>query len=116
MTKKALFLLASIFVSQLSSAAEYPGAFKIKKIIVSRPDNFHFRVVTDSNNSDYVHCSGGPTNPAWSYVNEADPGSKTMMSTLLAAYMGNKTVTVVTEGVDTNAGRQCKIIELELSD
>ena len=114
--KKLFYLVMSLGVSQSLSAAEYPGPFKIKEIFMSQPTNFHFRVVANYADPNAWHCHNGPKNPAWSYINEGDPGSKGMMSALLTAYAAQKTVTLVTEGVDTPAGRMCKIIEFKISD
>ncbi|EHK9101462.1 hypothetical protein K6675_004703 [Vibrio parahaemolyticus] len=106
-------LLVLVFNSPLSIAVERPEPFRIKEIYMAHPANFHFRVISD--NPDAWHCNNGPKNPAWSYINEADPGSKGMMSALLTAYASNKIVTLVTEGVDTSVGRVCQIVEFKVS-
>ncbi|WP_325892215.1 hypothetical protein [Grimontia sp. NTOU-MAR1] len=107
------YLISLLLLSFSTFAAETPGPFKIKEIFMSHPANFHFRVISD--NPDAWHCHNGPKNPSWSYINEADPGSKGMMSALLAAYVSNKTVSLVTKGVDTYAGRMCQIVEFKIS-
>ncbi|OEE67901.1 hypothetical protein A1OO_19380 [Enterovibrio norvegicus FF-33] len=108
--KYIFFLLVFCFSAH---ATENPGPFKINEVYMAHPANFHFRVISD--NPEAWHCHNGPKNPAWSFVNEAAPGSKGMMSALLAAYVSNKTVTLVTLGVDTYAGRMCQIVELKIS-
>ncbi|CAH6910417.1 conserved exported hypothetical protein [Vibrio chagasii] len=106
-----LLLFFAIY-SPFTVAFEHPAPFKIKAIYVSSPENFHFRVISER--PDSWHCHNGPLNPAWSYINNSDPGSKAMMSALLTAYAANKTVTLVTIGVDTDVGRKCKIIEFQI--
>ncbi|QMV16525.1 hypothetical protein [Vibrio spartinae] len=109
-----ILIVMGITLSGVIQAAEYPGAFKISAIFMSGPTNFHFRVI--SNNPGAWHCHNGPKNPSWSYINENDPGSKGMMSALMAAYVAKKTVKVVTQGVDTPAGHMCHIIEFQISE
>lgn len=99
-----------------ANALEYPAPFKIKSIFMSQPNNFYFRVSADYTDPNAWHCDSGPKNPAWSYIDETDPGSKAMIAALLTAYSLGKTVTLITVGVDTYAGRMCKIIEFSIQD
>ncbi|MBT8438200.1 MAG: hypothetical protein KJO91_00630 [Gammaproteobacteria bacterium] len=115
--KKILFMIiGSIYMSQALASIESPMPFKIKEIFLSAPTNFHFRVMADYVDPNAWHCHNGPKNPAWSYINESDPGAKGMMSALLTAYAANKTVTLFTEGVDSSIGRVCRIVEFSISD
>lgn len=114
LTKFAFLALLFNPPSSIAAEVEYPSSFKIKQIYMSQPQNFHFRVHSDDPNA--WHCDGGPKNPAWSYINENDPGSKGMMSALLTAYAANKTVTLVTKAVDTSVGRKCQIVAFAIGD
>ncbi|XKY24171.1 hypothetical protein HKW97_17825 [Pseudomonas luteola] len=113
--KKIIFMTCFLLSSSVNAALEYPGGFKISSIHMANPTNFHFRVAQKATDDGW-HCHGGPKNPAWSYINENDPGSKGMMAALLSAYAADKTVALVTEGVDTPAGRFCHIVEFSVSD
>ena len=75
---------------------EYPAPFKIRNIKVANAGNFHFRVISDS--PDKWHCHNGPTDEAWSYINENDNGAKGKMAILMMAFALGKTVELVTEG------------------
>ena len=112
--KKYLVLLF-LAVSSNSMAIETPAPFKIDKIYLANAENFHFRVLRNTTDGTWL-CNNGPKNPAWAYINESDSGSKGKMSALLAAYAAKKTVQLYTEGVDTSAGRMCKIVEFIISD
>ncbi|WP_281826011.1 hypothetical protein [Vibrio nigripulchritudo] len=109
MYRYGLLLLALFSVN--SNAVETPTPFKIDSIYMSDPNNFHFRV---ESNSGGWHCHNGPKSPAWSYINENDPGAKGMMSALLTAFAAGYTVKLHTVGVDTTAGRQCRIVEFRI--
>lgn len=92
-------------------SAEKPAAFKIDSIIVSNSQEAHFRI-TDSGG---WHCHNGPKAPAWSFINENDPGAKAMMSALLAAYASDYTVKIQTIGATSGSGeRICRIVEFEI--
>lgn len=98
-------------VSEAWADLEYPAPFKIGEVVAANKDNMHFRVVSTAPDA---HCYNGPANLGWSFVDGADPGAKTKMSALLAAYLTGKTVAVTTQGVDINDGHYCQIIEVSV--
>ncbi|WP_283131155.1 hypothetical protein [Enterovibrio norvegicus] len=66
-----LILLFFFNANTNANTTETPASFKIKEIYMAHPANFHFRVVSD--NPGAWHCHNGPKEPAWSFINEADP-------------------------------------------
>jgi len=104
-------LLLALFISSQAIAFEVPAPIKIDNIFMSSPQNFYFRVVSQS---DSWHCHGGPKSPAWSFINENEPGAKGMMSALLTAFAAGHTVQLYTLGVDTAIGKACQIVEFRI--
>ena len=104
-------LTALVFLISFAHATnEYPTPFVITKTKVADANNYHFRVYSDGN----WHCFNGPTNPAWSYLNEADSGAKTKILQLMTAHRDGNEVTLVTEGVTVNGVTYCKIKAVEM--
>jgi hypothetical protein len=88
--KKLISLIAVcsfLLVGTLAQAATpfYTSSMKIESVFVSGPTNYHFRGV-----STPLASYGCKAN--FAYINEADPGSKTYISTLLAAFLSGKLV------------------------
>ncbi|PID52785.1 MAG: hypothetical protein CR972_00005 [Candidatus Moraniibacteriota bacterium] len=91
---------------------EHPAPFKISKIFVSNANNYHFRIFSDSPN---WHCYGGPQGEAWSYIDETDSGAIEKMNMLKLAYAMDKTVEIITAGVEhSDTMMVCHIIEVKV--
>lgn len=112
--KKTVMLFVIVFgliVGSLTSAFawETPGPFKINAIYMSNATNYHFRIYSSTPS---WHCSGGPANPAWSFINEDDSGAEAKIKTLQLAYAMGKTVQLYTQGVAHPSGQTyCRIVE-----
>ena len=111
MRKYPFILAMALLYGSSAWALETPAAFKIDKVFVSQPNNFHFRVKTSAN---VPLCAGGPSTPGWAYINEADPGSRTMIASLLSAFAAGKTVQLYTTGVFVGAAKYCQILEFDV--
>lgn len=107
MKKKSIFLIMSFLIGLGFGlkvyAYDYPTPFVIDQLRILADG--HYRIVS---NDGAAQCSGGPTGPAWSYVNTGDSGAKGKNAALLLAYAQRKTVELVTENVDG----YCHIVDI----
>lgn len=113
----SLFFLVVLGISSPLLAYEGPIQFQIAEIFVSNPDDMYYRVISadDSN----WHCDGGPKEPGWSFVDYYDPAAKGKVSTLLSAYLTQKTVNIMTQqvtktGLDGIPATYCQIMQVSV--
>lgn len=106
---KSIFLSLVLFTGlgfgQKVFALEAATPFVIDKLWISGAESAHYRIVDEEGPA---HCTGGPTGPAWSYINVSDSGSKGKISAILLAYAQGKTVELSTE---TDADGYCHVVE-----
>ncbi len=107
---KLVFLMMPLLILGLGFglkvyAYDVSADFVIDRLWISGAENAHYRVVDEDGPAQ---CTGGPTGPAWSYINVSDSGSKGKIAGILLAYAQGKTVELTTE-TDTNG--YCHIVE-----
>lgn len=105
MKKIVFFVLCLLSFTASIKAYDVSSHFVIDKLWISGAENAHYRIVDESGTA---HCTGGPTNPAWSYINVSDSGSKGKISAILLAYAQGKTVELTTE---TDVNGYCHVVE-----
>jgi hypothetical protein len=113
MKKISLVILAVVVVLTsigVACAYDYPDQFQIKNLYVSGATNYHFRIWSMTPNAPL--CTGGPTNPSWAYINEADSGAKGKIASLTIAYVMGKKVALTTITV----GSYCQIVEFQIME
>jgi hypothetical protein len=100
------------FVALVLGAASGPvladgwtADFTITNLYIAGENNFQYRLY---GMPSVAACTSAPN---WAYINDADPGSKGMVATLLGAYYSGRVVRV--NLVTTNGF--CHIIELFVS-
>lgn len=106
---KKWFVLLMLFSPALF--AEVTSAFKINGITVLGAGNMMFRV---HGMPQPASCPGN----AWAYVDDADSGSKTKISTLLSAYAAGKRVQleISPKNFFSNGVMYCQIISMSVFD
>jgi hypothetical protein len=102
---KKLFVTALLFVATPAFANENVGPFKITSMAVYNPGNMSVRIF------GMTAMTSCPAGAGWAYVDENDPGSKTKIAVILAAYTAGKNVRLSVSGVNffSNGDLYCSI-------
>ncbi len=106
--KKYLALLILLLCPTLLHAYSSSGWFEITQTFSTTESNMQYRVYGMPNVQE---CSNGQN---WAYVDEADSGARTKISTLLSAYAAGHQVQLTLEVVDyfNNGNKYCHIVAI----